>query len=334
MRRGAGSSSLTRIRSASVPFGSALAAGILAVSLAPGLAAQETPAPEPAPAPPADEAAAPEAPAKTERPKSGIWKGRHSLILVGGMHFANTARDAGILTAPITGQPGSIDYPAETTLRVDMDDSGIFGLRYAYNFRDTWAVRLGVEHAASKLLDADFDQAEMETTVMGTSLTDDQKQELIARLNHHSREHDIDVTFLDVGVERTFNRNSRFPIWVGGGMGWSFASADQPIVYERLVVSDRITELDRIDVANEVSNPPEPWLPFDQCQADNDPCIEEKAQDGLTWHADGGIGFVVTDSFHVDLGLRLRFIEQVLDPGDSFMTTEATLGLRFMLGGR
>jgi hypothetical protein len=320
----------SRIASRPASCRRALAAGLLTAALAPGLAAQET-TPAPAPTP----ASAPDAAPKAERPKSGIWKGRHSLILVGGMLQGKTARDAGILTAPITGQPGTLQYPAESALRVDLDDSAIFGLRYAYNFRDTWAVQLGIERTSTKLLDPDFDQAKMEATVAGTSLTANQQAELIARLNHHARTHDIDITFLDLGVERTFNRKSRFPIWIGGGMGWAFASATGPIVYERLVVSDRITPTDPITVANEVAPVgAASWLPFDQCQADNDPCIEEKAQDGLTWHADGGIGFVVTDAFHVDLGLRVRYIEQVLDPGDSFTTTEATLGLRFMLGGR
>ena len=294
------------------------------------------PAPEAAPAapaevelPPADE---PAPAAASERPISGIWKGRHRLELVAGYHFGNAVRDAGILAAPITGQPGSRTYPSLSALSVEMDDAPVVGIRYSWFAGEKWGLQIGLEHVASEILDPDVDLALDAQRLTATNLTPQQQAALLARLEAHQARHDMKVTFLDLGAMHVFNPKKRWPIEVGGGIGWAFPTLDGPVAYERLVTSDTLQgSVDPVVVANEVQDPAPP---FGQCLADNDPCIELKQQGGLTWHAFMSIGYAFTPSIQLRLGGKARFIEHLVDPGDSSVMTEATIGLAFQFGGQ
>lgn len=295
---------------------------------------------EPAPAPSADELEIPpaEAPkadeAPPERPESGIWKGRHRMQLVAGLHFGNTVRDAGILAAPVTGQPGSRAYPALSPLQVDFDDAPVFGLRYAYFVGDDWGIEVALEHVSSEIVDPDGNlEQEIELLRTGSlSLTQPEREELARRLTAHQQPHDMSVTFLDVGALHVFNPKKRIPVEIGGGLGWAFASMDGPVAYERLVTSD-IIETEPNDpriVANDVLDPAPA---YGKCLADNDPCIELEAEGGLTWHAFLGFGYAFSPNLHFRLGTKVRFIEHLVDPGDSNVMSETTMGLSFQFGG-
>ena len=56
------------------------------------------------------------------------------------------------------------------------------------------------------------------------------------------------------------------------------------------------------------------------------------AHGGLSWYGGAGIRYAFNEHVHLRMGSRLRFVEQVSDPGDSFLTAEMTLGLTFVLG--
>ena len=47
-----------------------------------------------------------------------------------------------------------------------------------------------------------------------------------------------------------------------------------------------------------------------------------------------GFGYAFTPNVHFTLGTKLRFVEQLVDPGDSGITTEMTVGLAFLFGAR
>lgn len=323
------------------PFSSSRAArlltAVLALSLASAALAQEEPA-EPAPSEPApsEPAAAEPAPAADAKPLSGVWRGRHRLSFVGGLHLGSAVRDAGIFAAPLTGQPGSRAYPAATPLRVELDDAPTFGLRWAWFAGDNWGIELGLSHVGSEIIDPESDLAADAIALETSNLSESQKQALLARLAAHQAPHDLDATFVDISAIHVFNPKKRFPVEVGGGLGWAFSSLDGPVAYERLVIGDIVREGDRAAVANEY--PGSPYYPdsppaFGTCIEPNDPCLELKAQGGLTWHAFMNFGYAFTPDFQLRMGARARFVEQLVDPGDSGVMTELTLGVAYSFGG-
>lgn len=309
---------------------------VLPLLLALPAVAQEPPTPAPEPTDPA--AAEPVGAAATEeRPASGYWRGRHRVGFVVGQHLGETVRDAGILAAPVTGQPGSRDYPATSKLTVDLEDSPIFGVRYAWFGSPKWGIELGLSQIASEIVDPNSNLAEDRRILADeTALTDPEVDALMARLTAHQAAHDIDVTFLDAGALHVFNPKKRWPIEVGGGIGWAFTSLTGPVARERLVTSDLVIDPGsglpaNREVANELADPA---VPYGQCLADNDPCIEIRGRSALTWHAYLDMGYAFTPNLQLRLGARVRQAQALVDPGDPAMLKEVTLGLSFQFGAR
>ena len=241
-----------------------------------------------------------------------------------------TARDAGILAAPITGQPGQLDYPADTPLRVELNSGPTYGLRYSYHFdeRQRWGVELGAQRVNTEIEDPEtFDRAAVTEALAGSTVDPTLQAALVDRLERNRGPYDIRLDIYEVGAVFIPNPSSRFPAEIDAGLGWSVSHLDQRATFERLVIS-RVFSGDLSEVANE----PVEALPG-QCQADNDPCIEEDSAGGLVWYGGGGISFAFTKNVMLRLNGRLRFIEQVVDPGDSFVNGEVTAGLSFLFGG-
>ena len=318
---------------------------ILLLAASAGLVRAQSPAPspsEPAPSEPAtstEPAAAEPAPPPVEEAKPYFRQGRHRVKLGFTWNSGNTARDAGILAAPLTGEPGATNYPAATPLRVEMDSGGQFNLGYSYFFDSRWGLDLGLGWQPTKFEDPNFDLAEIDAQLATTVLTDSQKAHLRDRLIAHGQTHDASVLYLDVGAVRVFGAAKKWPFEVGGGIGWSFASLDDTtigdrIVYERRVTSRSVNPGDLVEVANDVPADPAPGFVEAGCLADNDPCIEMTEADGLTWHVSATLHRAFNDHVMLDIGGRLRYVEQVLDPGDSFVTSELGVGISFLFGGR
>ncbi len=271
------------------------------------------------------------APSPADRPISGFWKGRHRITLGAGYHYGNTVRDAGILAAPVTGQPGTRRFPAATPLQVELQDSPIFGVQYGWFAGDGWGIQVGLDSLSSTIRDPDpADLAALAVRLDNTNLVPPQPAILLARLAAHQAPHDFKVTFLDIGAFHVFTPKKRLSTEVGGGVGWAFASLDGPVAYERLVVSDAIAQGSVQVVANDVLDPAPP---HGQCLADNDPCIEVSAQGGLTWHAWLATGFSFNRNVMLQLGAKLRYVQHLVDPGDSNVMKQVTLGVSFRFGG-
>lgn len=323
-------------------FRSAAFAATFALASASAIRAQDPvppaePAPEAAAAEPAPEAASAD---PIEKPR--FRKGVHRVRLSLGYNSGQTVRDAGILAAPITGEPGAPSYPAASELRVELESSAQANFGYTYYFHDKWGVDLGVARQASSIVDAEFDEAQMDAQLATTNLTVPQLDNLRARIVAHSQPHDMTVTYFDIGASRIFAPRSKWPFEVGAGLGWAFGSLGDTtigdrVVYERLVTSRVVREGDPSIPANDIpqdalGNAP----PFveEGCLADNDPCIEMTEASGLTWNASATIHRAFTEHAMLDIGGRVRFVEQILDPGDSFITLEFGVGVSFLFGGK
>ena len=297
------------------------------------------PAIEPVPAPAVAPAPLPPAPAPAAPPAADripYRRGVSRITLFGGAFKGGVARDAGILAAPITGQPGTSNYPAESPLRVNLDNSAIFGARYAWFLDNHWGIEGAYSHVNGKFIDPDgFDETAIRAKLNQTILLDAEKDLLVQRLRAHSGPFDAKVGFLDLGAVYVFNPKSKWPFEAAAGLGWASSSISgslgNTVVFERLVTSDAVTPGAVIAIANELQ--PDPFVERG-CLADNDPCIEMKSASGLTWHLGAGVEYAFTPHVHLAVGSRLHFLSHVLDPGDQFVVVEGTFGVSFLLGGK
>jgi hypothetical protein len=69
-------------------------------------------------------------------------------------------------------------------------------------------------------------------------------------------------------------------------------------------------------------------------ELDQGPCVQLESSSALTWHLQAGLRYAFTEAVQLRLGVKLRILENVTDPGDSLVTQEGTLGLAFRFGGR
>jgi outer membrane beta-barrel protein len=81
-----------------------------------------------------------------------------------------------------------------------LDDDVTYGVRYGYNFTDTWGIELSLGQTAS------------------------------AVINHLGRDIDLDLTTLDVDAVWHFNTGSRLVPYLVAGIGYASADLDAPIV--------------------------------------------------------------------------------------------------------
>jgi opacity protein-like surface antigen len=310
-----------------------LAAALLAVAL-PAAAQEEAPPPD---ASSGTEAAAP---ARASE-RLGLSEGRHRFSLFVGQQLGGTAREAEIATAPITGgDPGNpSDPPGSDPFRavIDLDAGSLWGLRYGYMFRKKWGLELSWSQGSSDLSDGETFDAEDATTVavLESAISDPaERAAMVSRLEARNGPFDIDTSYLDLGFVFVANPKGRWVAEVDAGLGWSWGDLDDdPALLERLVHSNVEEGTgDPYVIANTL--PSEDPTGGEACPADNDPCVAMQDGNGLTWHVGGGVSYAFTDAVHLRMGVRFRWVEQVVDPGDSFLQTEGTLGLSFLVGGR
>jgi hypothetical protein len=314
----------------------ALAGLLLAAPRSAG-ADETTPATPPAPTDATPAATPPPAPPKP--PKPAFHQGVQRLHLHVGWTQGGTARDAGILASPLTGEPGATNYPAKTPLTIRLDGGATFQFGYTYFFDQKWGLDLGISHQATQMNDPKFDLADTTAQVNSVSgLTQSQRDNLLARLVAHAQPHDFGLTYFDFGGTRVFAPASKWPFELGAGMGWAFGSLSSPnfagrAVYERIVTSRVVSAGDPVLTANEVDPDGVPFVEKG-CLADNDPCIEVKETGGLTWNVSATAHRRFSDRVMFDIGARTRYVTHVLDPGDAFSAFEFNAGVSFLFGGR
>lgn len=240
--------------------------------------------------------------------------------------LGQTARDVTVSAAPL-------DFPEE--LRIELDDAPIFGLRYLRMLPERyggnhWGVELSVSHGSFELFSHDeFDPEETMQVIMDANLSPPTDQELFDRLQLHAGPFDVDVTFFDVGATYVFTPQSRWVAEAGGGVGWSSSTLPGGrAIYEKLAHSVQVLPGDEVTIANEIVD----LTGGLDCPADNDPCLTMDDASGLTWHVHAGLSHAFTDNVHLRARGAVRFIEQVVDPGDSFVAVEATVGISFLFG--
>ena len=81
----------------------------------------------------------------------------------------------------------------------ELDDDVTYGIRYAYNFTDTWGLELSLGNTASAA-----------TKLAGSDV-------------------DLDLTTLDIDAVRNFQTGSKFVPYLVGGVGYARANLDVPI---------------------------------------------------------------------------------------------------------
>jgi hypothetical protein len=258
----------------------------------------------------------------------GVRPGSHHLTLFGGFVVGGTVRDQQLEVPGATG-------PNSPAIHLELDDAGAFGLRYAYQLDENWALEVSGSKMSSELANSDEFDAEETANILGQSqLSPEDASDLAVRLAERSAVHDADVTFLDASAVYLVNPEGRWIGEVGGGIGWASSSIDgqQPVLFEELVASDCDPDDPgcQYTVFNTIPDPTDGT----ECPPNDQPCIETEEADGLTWHVLGGIRYVATETVQFRFQGKLRFIEQLTDPGDSYLSPEATLGVTFVLGGR
>lgn len=305
-----------------IPVSLAACVAFLAALAAPASAQEEArPATEPA-------AAAPEQPAsRPAAERLGIRRGTHRASLFVGIIDAATVFDAQLLPPPITGE--------DHGMRAEMGSMTPVGVRYAYFFHERWGVELSLQQASTEVRNQrGFDRDEAAAILAESTLSEMEQTTILDRLELHAPPTDADLTLFDLGLTYACTPRKRWIAEVGGGVGWSTTSLSRPAVIEDLVTSEPQrdmdgTPLDPRVVANEVNDP----TMGAGCPADDDPCRVLEDGDGITWHAQGGVSYAFTDHVHLRLGLRLRFFNRAVDPGDAFKHQEATVGVSFLWGG-
>ncbi|MEM7246606.1 MAG: hypothetical protein AAF533_14740 [Acidobacteriota bacterium] len=253
---------------------------------------------------------------------SGLGKGRHHFTLFGGWHFGETAVDTDITAEPIDNTP--------LRLRLDVEPAATYGFRYAYQLADKWAVEFSLSNSASELANKQSFDADRVREVLGNSLLDTSQQEtLFNRLESHSGPYDMDVTFFDIGVLRFIDISERWVGEVGAGIGWASTSLDDdPATFEELINS--FCDPEDLNCTYIIANETEGVT--GRCSNPGDPCFEATAGNGLTWWGSAGLRFMVNEQIHFRANARLRLVEQLTDPGDTFAAGEGTVGVAILFG--
>lgn len=301
-----------------VPSSRLLAAALVAacaLALAPRAVAQD--------APPAEDADAP-APAEKSSGLKGIRKGTSRVSLFGGWRLGQTAKSLDVLATPLISAP--------VNMRIEMDDSAFGGLGYSYQWHDKWAFEASWSLSGTSLENPEkFDRAYTESILAQSAVPLADQAPLVDRLESHAGPYDLDVSTLDLGVTRVFSPKSRWVAEAGAGIGWGWGKlGTSPAIYEQLVHS--IVEPmsgDLYVIANETVD----GTMGQDCPADNDPCIKLEDGGGLTFHAVGGVSYAFTDHVHLRMAMKVRYLQRVVDPGDSLVTVDSQLGLSFLWGG-
>lgn len=298
-------------------------------------ATTDSPAVTPAAEPPAAETPA-ATPAPAAAAKSPFRKGIHRLRLNVGYNNGASVRDAGILTAPLTGEPGQPDYPAASSLSVNLEGGATLDVGYTYFFNEKWGLDLGLGYFPSKIVDTQFDLAEVDAQLATTALGQDEKDHLRARMIAHAQPHDLSVMSFDVNATRVFKPTAKWPLEIAAGLGWAGSSLGDTtigdrVVYERLVASTVVDPQDSAIVANDIPPNPMPYVEAG-CLADNDPCMEMTEKGGMTWNLAATVHHAFTDKLMLDLTSRIRVTSQALDPGDEYVTFQIGAGISFLFG--
>lgn len=261
----------------------------------------------------------------TAAERLGIRPGMHRVTLFGGWFFGETAHDASLPTPPLNSELYQ--------LRIDAQDSSTFGVRYGYQFHEHWGFELSVQGMGTELANKRaFDRDAVAETLALTGLQPDEQAALLDRLDARSGPYDMDITLFEVGAVYIANPDGRWVIEAGGGVGWASSSLDgEPVIFEDLVASRQEQSSDEIIVANTL--PSEDPTGGATCPTDDDPCVVLRSNDGLVWHVGAGVSYAFTDRVHLRLGTRVRVVENVVDPGDTFLSVDGTIGLSFWLGG-
>lgn len=124
-------------------------------------------------------------------------EGTHELHVYGGQLFGDDLTD--------------VNVSGRTP---ELDDDVTYGLRYAYNFTDTWGVEVSLGQSRSS----------------------------VTRLN--GGDIDLDLTTLDVDAVWNIDTGSRFVPYLLAGVGYASADLDRPIVG---LVSSRAVRIDDDD---------------------------------------------------------------------------------------
>ena len=306
-----------------------LAMLLLSPALTASVAAQDGETPPTDESPTIDETAAPVPaavePAKPVKPLR-IPVHSHRISVFGGIQRGETIREQDLIAPPLNFE---LQH-----LIIDMDDSTAFGARYSYQLYERWGVEVSLTRASTEAVNrVPFDRAYAEFIAELSRINVPVVEAaLVQRLDDHSGPYDLDVTYLDVGAVRIFNPRDRWVAEADFGLGWAHASlGTDPAVFEQLAHSSLGTPAAPLEpvIANEVVDPTGGL----DCPSDNDPCVALRASGGLSWHAGAALSAVLTKHVHLRMGVRYRFVNHVTDPGDSYLTPEASLGLSFILGG-
>ena len=272
------------------------------------------------------------APSASER--HGIRPGSHEIQIFGGGFRGDLAYSNDRIAPPLNAEP--------VRLRIELEGSGSFGIGYWYQAHERWAVGAQITSTSAKLQhETPFDRAAEEEALFshtvvqvnqGSELTDQQKTDLLDRIEARSRPRDADLTLIDIGAVYIIHPQGPWMGEVGGGLGWSSSSfGEEPMIWEQLFRNDcdPSDSSCQITVANELVNP----ATAGRCPADDDPCVELRSKSALSWHGQAALRYAFTDAVQLRLGVKIRVLESVSDPGDTTVTSEGTLGFAFRFGG-
>lgn len=269
----------------------------------------------------------------------GIRPGSHELQIFGGAFRGERVFEEDRVAPPLTAEP--------VQFRIELEGASSFGIGYWYQAHERWAVgaqvtRSSTEFSSATPFDRMAEEAVLFDFVVRTEdrpegapedLSDQDKLDLLDRIEARSRPRDVDLTMVDVGAIYIINPEGPWIGEVGGGLGWASASSDEdPMLWEQLFRNscDPSDSSCRITIANAI---PESRS-TQRCEDQQGPCAQLESASSLTWHVQAGLRYAFTDAVQLRLGLKLRVLESITDPGGSLVTQEGTLGLAFRFGGR
>lgn len=280
-----------------------------------------------------DDEATVEVPTASER--LGLTRGRHRISLFAGAQTGGLALTEDIDTPPVDDA---------FQLRVDFESSSTFGVRYGYQFHERWGFEVSYSRADSELADDktlkdelarivfDPDPLGQDQTVLEalqTQLSPDELDALLARWEERDGPFDIQASFLDLGFVFALNPRDRWVAEVNAGLGWAWGELDQGAVIFETPLTTQVSPAQLVNTLVE-----EDPTNGEDCPFRDEPCRRVEDGSGLSWHLGAGLSFAFTDSVHLRLNARARWVEHLTDPGDSFMIPEATAGVSFLFGGQ
>lgn len=263
------------------------------------------------------------APTTTASERLGLRPGMHQLTLYGGFFRGDIVHDATLRVPPLSA--------TRAELRVELDDASTLGVAYSYMAHERWAVEFSAGRVKSELANGTrFDQDYVVSILDQSTLGFEEKERLLARLRAHAEPRDMNVSFFDVSAIHVINPSGRWIGEVGAGIGWADVSLDDdPAIFENFMHTTCDDDPNCAPIViNEIDAPGDGT----RCPLD-DPCVELEGKSGLSWNLLGRLRYAFNDHVHLQLGSKLRLIQQATDPGDSFITGEATLGITFLVGG-